>query len=505
MMDNKKLASLKSLLLASVSGKMVYAVSSLVSLPLLAKLLGAEPIGLIGFFTTLLMVMMVLEGGLTSNLIQQLATYKSRSVHAFQRYTTATQCLVFTYVAVFLVIGLVVALTVSLLSGFIAEYWLQFKSITRHEVVQCVTLMGLFIGFNFLAMVLQGVLVGRESQKILNALFLPYAFARTLGVWLLLQYVFRVTSVVVYFEWQLIIQVMYVSALLCALHKERLIVLSVKCFRLGYLKKGIVFSRGVLFISLSSMMVVQYDKIYLSGSVPLSEYASYTLACTLAGLPYIFSSAFSSVLFPRFSIDFTKGNDERIAKIFASSVSIISFLMVLFVVAVYFYSPVVIELIFAKTIADEVKGILPVLVVATSIQCLLVVPFALQLAAKWTSLSLRINMVCIPLIVCLLPPMVSEWGVNGGAYIWLGYNLISLASTFFYVTRRFDFLKPVMLKKMGVIAAVIAILYVVHYAVATLTAQVSNVYLALSVQGGSLMVTLLAGLYCIRHDIVNFK
>ena len=37
MMDNKKLASLKSLLLASVSGKMVYAVSSLVSLPLLAK------------------------------------------------------------------------------------------------------------------------------------------------------------------------------------------------------------------------------------------------------------------------------------------------------------------------------------------------------------------------------------------------------------------------------------------------------------------------------------
>ena len=61
-MKNNKLASLKSLLAASVSGKIVYALSSLVSLPLLTKLLGAESIGLIGFFTTLLMVMMVLEG-----------------------------------------------------------------------------------------------------------------------------------------------------------------------------------------------------------------------------------------------------------------------------------------------------------------------------------------------------------------------------------------------------------------------------------------------------------
>lgn len=504
-MNNSKLASLKSLLAASVSGKIVYAVSSLVSLPLLTKLLGAESIGLIGFFSTLLMVMMVLEGGLTSNLIQQLATYKSRSIHAYQRYAVATKCLVFTYVSIFVAIGVLVALVILFLSGFIADHWLQLQSMTSAEVARCVELMGLFIGLNFVAMVLQGVLVGRENQKVLNAVFLPYAFARTMGAWLLLSYVFDVASVVVYFELQLVIQVLYVTALFYILYQENLILLTVKCFRVRYLKKGLEFSRGVLLISVSSMLVVQYDKIYLSGSVPLSTYASYTLACTLAGLPYIFSSAFSSVLFPRFSIDITKGNIDRIANIFSSSISIISLLMALFAVAVYFYSPAVVELIFAKTIADEVNKILAVLVVATSIQCLLVVPFALQLAAKWTSLSLRINMICIPIIVCLLPPMVREWGVSGGAYIWLGYNLVSLTCTFYYVTRRFEFLKPVLFKKAGVVASIITVLYVVHYSVGAATTSIENVYLALSLQGGSIMLTLMVGLYCIRNDIVNFK
>lgn len=504
-MNNNKLASLKSLLAASVSGKIVYALSSLVSLPLLTKLLGAESIGLIGFFSTLLMVIMVLEGGLTSNLIQQLATYKSRSIHAYQRYAVATKCLVFTYVSIFVAIGVLVAMVILFLSGFIADHWLQLQSMTSAEVARCVALMGLFIGLNFVAMVLQGVLVGRENQKVLNAVFLPYAFARTMGAWLLLSYVFEVASVVVYFELQLVIQLLYVIALFYILYQENLILLAVKCFRVRYLKKGLEFSRGVLLISVSSMLVVQYDKIYLSGSVPLSTYASYTLACTLAGLPYIFSSAFSSVLFPRFSIDITRGNINRIANIFSSSISIISLLMALFAVVVYFYSPVVVELIFAKTIADEVNKILAVLVVATSIQCLLVVPFALQLAAKWTSLSLRINMICIPIIACLLPPMVREWGVSGGAYIWLGYNLVSLVCTFYYVTRRFEFLKPVLFKKAGVVAAIITVLYVVHYSVGAATASIENVYLALSLQGGSIILTLMVGLYCIRNDIVNFK
>ncbi|WP_307987224.1 oligosaccharide flippase family protein [uncultured Pseudomonas sp.] len=504
-MKNNKLASLKSLLAASVSGKIVYALSSLVSLPLLTKLLGAESIGLIGFFTTLLMVMMVLEGGLTSNLIQQLASYKSRSVHAYQRYAMATKCLVFTYVSIFVAIGVVVAVVILLLSGYIADHWLQFESVTKSEVARCIELMALFIGLNFVVMALQGVLVGRESQKILNVFFLPYAFIRTMGAWLLLKFVFNIATVVAYFELQLVVQIVYVCGLFYALHKEQLIVPAVKLFRVWYLKKGVAFSRGVLFISLSSMLVVQYDKIYLSGSVPLSTYASYTLACTLAGLPYIFSSAFSSVLFPRFSIDITKGDNERVSKIFVSSVSIIFLLMMLFIVAIYFYSPAVVELIFAKTIADEVNSILPVLVIATSIQCLLVVPFALQLAAKWTSLSLRINLVCIPLIIGLLPVMVREWGVNGGAYIWLGYNMVSLGCTFYYVAQRFEFLKPALLGKVVAVAGIMAMLCVVHYGVSSLTAQVENIYLALSLQVLSIILTLFFGLYFIKKDIMNFK
>jgi len=45
-----RLASLASLLFASFTGKLVYAVASIAALPLVAKMLGAESVGLVGFF-----------------------------------------------------------------------------------------------------------------------------------------------------------------------------------------------------------------------------------------------------------------------------------------------------------------------------------------------------------------------------------------------------------------------------------------------------------------------
>jgi len=80
-----------------------------------------------------------------------------------------------------------------------------------------------------------------------------------------------------------------------------------------------------------------------------------------------------------------------------------------------------------------------------------------------------------------------------------------LGCTFYYVAQRFEFLKPALLGKVVAVAGIMAMLCVVHYGVSSLTAQVENIYLALSLQVLSIILTLFFGLYFIKKDIMNFK
>ena len=99
--------SIRTLFLASFSGRVIFAASSLISLPLLTKILGAEAVGLIGFFTSLLMVLMVLEGGLTSSIIHKVAASVRCEQYAPARHRKATKILSKTYFALVLVRGVI--------------------------------------------------------------------------------------------------------------------------------------------------------------------------------------------------------------------------------------------------------------------------------------------------------------------------------------------------------------------------------------------------------------
>lgn len=80
------LPNLRALVLASFTGKAVYALSSLAALPVLTWMLGQESMGLLGFFTTLVMVFMALDGGLTSSVTRELARLATLRLRAPRRY-----------------------------------------------------------------------------------------------------------------------------------------------------------------------------------------------------------------------------------------------------------------------------------------------------------------------------------------------------------------------------------------------------------------------------------
>lgn len=500
-----KQSNLKSLLLASLSGRFIYALASMAALPLLSRLLGAEAVGLVGFFSTIIMVMMIFEGGLTSNVIQQLARRKAREAQARRRYSISSGSLIATYVCFFASIGLALTVLIFVLSDYLVGRWLNFSALSFHDVKYSLICMGLFVGLNLPVLILQGAFVGRERQVKLNFLYIPYSLARTLGVLVVLMILPEYRNIQSYFLIQVLIQAVYVVSLLLSITLEFRGVLSFISLRFSYLKKGWAFSRGVLLISVTSVFVVQYDKLYLSGHIGLSEYATYALASTLAGLPYIFSSALNSVLFPRFSINLDSGDEGRVASVFRIACSALTFLMISLCVSTFYFSEPLINVLFPSELAVGIVVLLPMLLVGTALQSILIVPFALQLAARWTHISLRLNMIWIPIALVVMPLLVSKYGVMGGVYTWLIYNIYSIVLTFYFLSKRFSFLRKINIELLRVafISTVVGTLFC--FFVQCIASYLSSPYMAFAFEIACVLAIMGVVIYVFRRNLSQFR
>lgn len=497
-------ANLRGLVLASFVGKLVYALSSLAALPILAWMLGQESVGLLGFFTSLLMIFMALDGGLTSSVTRELAGLARVKQRAPLRYRMLVFAITNTYLLLFLAIGLLVCMIISLNAGLLATSWLNVEGLETSQVRNAILWMGLFIGLNFPVLILQAAFQGREMQVRLNLLYVPYALLRTIGVLGGLYLLGDHASIELYFLLQVIVQLLYLIGLILAFFRgEKPVAWRVRpAWR--FVRRGFSFGSGVLLISLTSVVVVQIDKLYLSGTLSLADYAVYALAGTFAGIPYIFSSSLYAALFPRFSSLSVGGDQLRLAQVFRAAFCGFTIILGVLCIAAWFFSIYPFRLMFESPLAQSVAQITPVLLVGTAFQALLIVPFALQLAVGWTALALRLNLVSIPVILIALPLMVSAYGAVGAAWVWLSYNFIMFALTLYFVNRRFPFLLPSSIIFMKVMALLLGLLTPTFYALEFwLFPGFSDVQVVMIlVLIGALLVGLTG--WCFRKDLVGF-
>lgn len=500
-----QLRNLTALLFASFSGKLVYALASLAALPLATRLLGAEAMGMVGFFATLLMVLMVAEGGLTSNIIHRMARSVIVSPARAQRNRAADLSMVSSYFATFTLIGGLAFLGVGLASGFIVEHWLSTEGVGKVTAQQSMWYMAGFIGLNFPIMLLQAVLVGKEMQLALNALYVPYSLLRTLGVLLPLYLFPGMRSIEYYFLLQAVVQVTYLLALLWVVHAKTGFLPWLYRFKLGYLRRGYSYGSGVLLISITSVLTTQYDKLYLSGRITLEAFGYYTLATTLAGVAYIFSTAFNSVLFPRMAAFFSANDESSVERIHTASLCIMSSVLVLLCCAVVLFKDLVLGFLFAPDVAAGVSAVVGLLVIGTSLQSLLIVPFALQLATKWTTLALRLNLLAIPLMLVGLPLLVERWGSSGAAWMWLFYNIYSVLFTFFFVCRRHRYLARGVLTGLKVLAFTLFAGLVFFAAINALCGKLGNDYYRLGAVMLAAGLAVLASLALNRKSLLAFR
>ena len=197
------MASIKKNILANLVGKIWSAAITILLIPQYIKILGIESYGLIGFYATLLGSMALLDLGLSTTLNRELARYKSDN-----RSAKEVRDLTFSLESIYWLIGIIICISIILLSGFISTHWVKVEHLPLVTVKRSVILMGAVVAFQWPISLYSGGLTGLEKQVLNNLITGVMTTIRAVGVILILNYFS--STLQAFFLWQAGVSLLYV-------------------------------------------------------------------------------------------------------------------------------------------------------------------------------------------------------------------------------------------------------------------------------------------------------
>ena len=155
--------SVKRNLVANFGGNIWRGIAALVFIPFYLRFLGPEAYGLIGFYTTLLAVFVVLDLGLATTLSREMARLSVDDKNNQEMHN-----LVHSMEIIYWIIGLVIGLIIFSGSSIIATKWVNAEQMQMQTIEQAIALMGITIALQWPSAIYQGALLGLQKHTKLN-------------------------------------------------------------------------------------------------------------------------------------------------------------------------------------------------------------------------------------------------------------------------------------------------------------------------------------------------
>lgn len=390
---------------------------SLVFVPTYIKFMGIEAYGLVGFFGTLLAMFSILDLGLSATLNREMAR-RSVSPELFQTTRDLLRTIEIMYWGMAVLIGVAVVF----LSYPISQYWINPGRLSIEDLQQAVMIMGLVIVLRWPFSMYQGGLMGLQRQVLVNIINSVSATFRGVGAVLVLWLVSP--TIQAFFLWQIIVSGIetFTMALFlwCRLPSSG----GRSLFRTDILRSVWRFAGGMLSINMVSLILMQTDKILLSKLLSLELFGYYMLAWTVASSLYKVISPICSAFYPKFNQLVVMKDHEKLIELYHASCQIVSVSVFPVAMTLLLYSHDVLLIWTGNAeIAKQTSFVLSILVVGTTCNAMMNIPYSVQLAYGWTSLAFWINVVSIVLLIPSLFLLVKLHGVVGAAIVWASLNI----------------------------------------------------------------------------------
>ncbi len=416
----RSFSGLKFGLMANFAGTGWAAVMQFACIPFFIKFLGIEGFGLIGFYLMLQGLLQVMDLGLSPTMNREMARYSIEPTKASE-----ARDLVRTLEVGYWGIGLVLGAALLVAAPWIATRWITSNTTSAPQVQRAIMLMGVLTIFQWPITFYQGALMGLGRQVRFNALKIVAVTMSNAGAVMVL---WRVSPTIgAFLMWQIAVsmcQVLLIFLLLwrCMPRSNRH-----ARFNLSITRSVWRFAIGMTGITITSLILTQIDRLFVSKMFSLKVFGYYTIAWTVSnGLLVAMSSVFS-VIFPRMSAQVAAGNEIGLKDSYHRGSQFMAVFLLPIAGVLCLFSSEVLRLWTRNSEAvRHAAPILSVLVIGSAINALLHLPYALQLAFGWTRLNLLAGIASSVFAVLAIFPLAKHFGPIGAAAVWAIINILNI-------------------------------------------------------------------------------
>ena len=408
--------SLRTTATANYLAAGIAAAAPLLALPYYLTHLGAEGWGLVSFALTLVVIIGMLEIGISQRLVRDLSLLAHRGRSGFLRVFRPIE-------SYYWMAAAALALVVLLLAPLVVQHWLHLSS--EHErdgyltVYFCAALLLtqipnaayrslLVANDRQVALCIQqtainlikhggGILVVTRGGG-LEGLYIHWAVTAVVDVatrkWITRRGPSDRAEVVV-FDWQ----------------QARVLLTS-----------GLRMSVAVV----TSIFALQLDRLYMSKLGSLSDLGIYSIAVALAYGALQLSAPLIAAVAPRMAVASTTQRDlDQLCKKLLTGMLLSVFAAAALYLAVGEY--LVLRWLKSAETFDQLRWTLRLLLIGTALNTLYQIGYQRWIALGQTRIILHVNVLALLVAATLTPVMILRFGMVGATAAWIGLNVVGLA------------------------------------------------------------------------------
>ncbi|MCL5062104.1 MAG: oligosaccharide flippase family protein [Nitrospirae bacterium] len=408
-------STIKKNVIANLTGKAWSGLIQLVFVPLYIKFLGMEAFGLIGFFIMLQGLLSVLDLGLSTTLNRELACRSANGNAQEAKDIVRTMEWIYWSIAIVIAVGIIVV------APWIGRSWVNAKGLPAQSVQNAIVLMGLVAAAQWPFSLYSGGLMGLQKQVLLNTIRILMATIQAGGAVLVL-WLFS-SSIEAYFTWQ--IGIVGIQTVLTGYFLRSSLPKSAKAptFSRDLLRQCWRFAAGMTGISAVATILTQIDKVILSKLLSLEQFGYYMLAFTMGSTLMFLVSPVSAALFPKLSELVAAEKTEELIRLYHKGCQAVSlFTFPVGILIAFFPQEILMLWTRDSSIVKNTHLLLSLAIVGCVLNAAVTMPYMLQLAYGWTSLSFYKNIIAIIILIPLLVFLIHYIGAVGGAITWVLLN-----------------------------------------------------------------------------------
>lgn len=400
--------------IANLAGQGGSAAITLLATPIFFRLYGAERVGVILFMATVATMAALIDVGLATTANRKIAESRGRPGES-----ASAVDFVFTASVYYLVASLAAGCAILVLAEDLCREWLELPPALQNEAVAAMKIWGGIQVLRLPLVLLGGVINGLERQVIANVSTLSFSLARTICIIIVAKFVGPdlVSYATVYAVWTCLEFVVLLAATLRLLPRtQRGPRIDVSSF-----VNESHFALGVAVTTVCAMMIKMTDKMIVSGSLPVHEFALYQSIFLLSSGITLVAASVMRAYYPvlsRVKDDkclFAASYRKSTRLISSSTAPVAGFLVINYELVLKLWTQ-------SEGMAEQGSGTFVIVIVAMMMNSVMHAPQYVVWSLGNSKLTAINNFVGMLMIVPITVFLVGRFGLVGGALAWLIYN-----------------------------------------------------------------------------------